>query len=608
MEQRSHQQRRRLLLAMSLVLVASPEAVSNAVKPPDGEAVNVTRGGEAIAVGGGKDLFSVEDESGWRVPTSSFPRLIRSTAYTSPQTDASPPPPPSLPPRLLRRCCPPGEVFFYGRDECQPLVNTTLPVEDISIDYVNDTFGWTGWDEFPECPPGEELRYETAFLVDTEDGEIEHFSFFIAKSVVPLCVVEDVGVTVEYLVGYCFKDVDAQVLQECDNRTCVRKCCKEGEGLHIESRDCLRSNHSTKFHEIGENTHSVFGQPQCTSFVFAPHRTIKDKFTLGEDGRLHIHSYDEALGVDEYCIDQGFHEDERDVLYPVAVACQRPGSSSCSSRGVIVVLMPLSCVFLSLTIAVYFFLPDLLRLLHGKCLMAFSFSLLVTYVVLTINHAAPLSDLTGCVVIALVGYFSWLSSFLWLNVLCFDVWNTIGSMRPMRLEPRQAIRQFIRYSIFAWGVPVVATAVATAVQFTQSSETWGHPGIGHKCWFADGLPSWLYFDGLVLVSSIANVVFLTVVICKLWKTWTEQKNKSKTMQKERLLLYAKLVGTMGPIWMFEVISKYVDGCWLAVDVINSAQGIIIFLIFVCRKQIFTQVSSASSRSVPPGRTWGQTPR
>lgn len=56
------------------------------------------------------------------------------------------------------------------------------------------------------------------------------------------------------------------------------------------------------------------------------------------------------------------------------------------------------------------------------------------------------------------------------------------------------------------------------------------------------------------------------------------------------MLYLKLFIVMGVNWLAEVISWATDnddinGIWYVTDIGNSAQGVFIFLIFICKKRV-----------------------
>lgn len=86
--------------------------------------------------------------------------------------------------------------------------------------------------------------------------------------------------------------------------------------------------------------------------------------------------------------------------------------------------MLISVPFMIATIFVYR-IVDKLRNLHGKCfiayLIAMKFAFLTTAFIKLSNNTGSI----GCHTTAWIMYFSYFSAFLWLNVICFDLWSNI---------------------------------------------------------------------------------------------------------------------------------------------------------------------------------------
>lgn len=86
--------------------------------------------------------------------------------------------------------------------------------------------------------------------------------------------------------------------------------------------------------------------------------------------------------------------------------------------------MLISIPFLIITLLVYGCIKEL-RNLHGKCLMSYVWSLTILYLSLFIIRTEAAVKVEW--VCQSVGYFAFvavLMSFLWLNVMCFDIWAT----------------------------------------------------------------------------------------------------------------------------------------------------------------------------------------
>lgn len=85
--------------------------------------------------------------------------------------------------------------------------------------------------------------------------------------------------------------------------------------------------------------------------------------------------------------------------------------------------MLLSVVFIIVTLIVYAFVPKVRRL-NEKCLMCYMLTLGIAFSVLAATQLSELEP-TVSVMCTFSGYFlnfSFLSIFLWLNVINFDLW------------------------------------------------------------------------------------------------------------------------------------------------------------------------------------------
>lgn len=89
-------------------------------------------------------------------------------------------------------------------------------------------------------------------------------------------------------------------------------------------------------------------------------------------------------------------------------------------------VMLLSVPFLLVTFCVYAYVKEL-RNHHGKCLMSYVISLIILYLSFGISNLTH-NDLYEikwlCRATGYVSYISILFCFLWLNVMCYDIWLT----------------------------------------------------------------------------------------------------------------------------------------------------------------------------------------
>ncbi|XP_023288844.1 probable G-protein coupled receptor Mth-like 3 isoform X5 [Orussus abietinus] len=154
--------------------------------------------------------------------------------------------------------------------------------------------------------------------------------------------------------------------------------------------------------------------------------------------------------------------------------------------------MIISVPFLVATFVIYAILPEL-RNLHGLTLRGYVGSLAVAYANLTVVQISSgnMPDST-CIALAFIIHFSFLASFFWLNVMCFDIWWTFGGFRSLQGSAKQREKKkFIMYSIYAWGCATLLTAVCMVMDLVPGiPKHYIRPefGVG-SCWYYRGVKS-----------------------------------------------------------------------------------------------------------------------
>ncbi|XP_011171921.2 G-protein coupled receptor Mth2 [Solenopsis invicta] len=263
-----------------------------------------------------------------------------------------------------------------------------------------------------------------------------------------------------------------------------------------------------------------------------------------------------------------------------------------------------SLPFLLLTFVVYSILPELQNI-HGYTIRAYAGSLFITYTIMYCGQQVSelQVDEKTCIILAYILNFSFLSSFFWLNVICFDIWWTFRKLRPCRTNIKQRKKKFVRYSIYAWGVPLIFIVIYFIMDHVDKiPENWIWPEIcGKKFWFnnVEAKPKYFYvFIVAIVISNSYLFIHTTVSIMyqnmqiahQLKMSDSEYYNRNKLRFKTFLRLFM-MMGYGGIIWVIKIIAWINDYnllplfIWYPIDMINSLQGFIIFIIFVCNKKI-----------------------
>ncbi|CAH2095973.1 unnamed protein product [Euphydryas editha] len=195
-------------------------------------------------------------------------------------------------------------------------------------------------------------------------------------------------------------------------------------------------------------------------------------------------------------------------------------------------------------------------------------------------------------------YFSLLAAFFWLNVMCFDIWWTFSGKRGMIVENMSMKAKFIAYSVYAFGFAIALTILMVSLEFSGLPPHPLLPLLRHQGCFLTGKSRLLYLYGPIVILWFANMVFFVLTAVKIaqikkqvavLKRKDSARNNKQQKEQQRLLLYIKLFIVMGINWLLEVISALypkADYIWRFVDSYNVLVGLIIFIIFVCKRKIF----------------------
>ncbi|XP_024889439.1 G-protein coupled receptor Mth2-like isoform X2 [Temnothorax curvispinosus] len=224
----------------------------------------------------------------------------------------------------------------------------------------------------------------------------------------------------------------------CENSICIPLCCPLGVRMIMEQ--CVTenvghysfpgvyeqaTNESLERGPIGE-VDQIFQLtvhdpcPKVGRYVLDPDEEPNDAFMFLLNGSLYRPRIKE-VDIDLYCLIV-FQRDK----YEIAVCFDPSDSSEPVPDGYHVGLI-ISLPFLLTTFVVYSILPELQNM-HGYTLRGYVGSLFVAYMSLAVIQQIPQTSLSdaACIILAFIIHFSFLASFFWLNVMCFDIWWTFG--------------------------------------------------------------------------------------------------------------------------------------------------------------------------------------
>nr|XP_027218954.1 G-protein coupled receptor Mth2-like [Penaeus vannamei] len=499
-----------------------------------------------------------------------------------------------------RRCCEDDQVLC---DDASSGTTAAFspPVHYANLSQASQEFAWSY--QPLRCPKGfRETPYDLDgkqnLLILSEDGVALQWLELVSKETEEYCVTHTPHGG--YRAVTCRPDAD----QICNDRTCIQKCCGVGEVMSLFRRCVKRQDRgfSPEFRslrgdpvETPKNLQVIAKVPHCESIImFNPQKEPRDRYLILPDSRLYHPENDQYYSIDSYCI-----EELIEWSVPMALVCNEVRDMTkiyLQSASVAV-----SCVFLAVTILCHVVVPKL-RDTQGLCLLCHMVSLFVADAALFVSYVYTYKDPgLACVINGMIIQMSFLATFFWLNVMCFDIWRVIRA--TVHLVPLTGIlsndsKKFKAYSVYAWGGPFVVTSVSALLFFLPERYVAAgvvRPDFGVNTCFLDGdLEYLVHFYGLVGALFLVNLLLLGHTIYMLFRAGAAFNCCSKTespraFNRSHLDAYWQrfsLFTLMAVCWVTEVLSWKIPpaGMWIVTDLLNSLQGLVVFLIFLSSKK------------------------
>ncbi|CAB3386562.1 Hypothetical predicted protein [Cloeon dipterum] len=417
---------------------------------------------------------------------------------------------------------------------------------------------------------------------------------------------------VPYAKGEFFKDGDDFYAFPCNTNACIRQCSAElaskANLTLLRSDMWINVSHEGRTNAVRLHDHfHVLKEVECNdAYILDPEENDQDEHIHLANGSLFLvmEGGDSSiiLGRHEYCVLVDAHGNVKSLM------CAESGNYDGFPEKEIQyyiypVFMIFSIICLLLTLLAFVFTPEM-RNLHGKSIACQSFALMMAYIGLTVTYYSGTdSHLIVCKLFAYMAFGFLLSSFYWLNTMCFDIFWTFSDFKKMTGSLSQTSRKKFRmYAIHSILNPLIILTVTIILDAALDEKSSMWPGIGEvKCWFRNLRTEFMFFHIHLLIMLLANTVFFILTLVKI----TNMKREAQVLKRgdsmthgagassaledrQRLVLYVKLFILMGGTWVMELISWAVNSkpkwFWIPFDVINCSRGIIIFIFCVVTNQ------------------------
>ncbi|XP_067682681.1 uncharacterized protein [Haliotis asinina] len=256
-----------------------------------------------------------------------------------------------------------------------------------------------------------------------------------------------------------------------------------------------------------------------------------------------------------------------------------------ASKTTTAVCLSLSLLFLLLTLSVYIPIKEL-HTIPGLNLILLSSSLFLAQV-LYLFGAGTVATPTICTVIGVLIHYFWLVSFAWMNICCLHMFRVFTKLFSSLHLADHKVCLMIKYSVFAYGVPLLIVTMTLTITYIQSGYTtvgYGGPAL---CFVA---------SGLVSLVSFGVPVCLTVVINGILFLWTmtslrfRNRESNQTLEKKQatdIIIFFKLSTLTGLSWLFGLTGYFLqrEGLMYVFTVLTAGKGVFIFLSFVVSRRV-----------------------
>ncbi len=233
-------------------------------------------------------------------------------------------------------------------------------------------------------------------------------------------------------------------------------------------------------------------------------------------------------------------------------------------------------------------------------LFAFSAWLVGSYLE---DHKIP------CKVLAILRHYAFLAAFAWMTNIAIDTWRLFRPHAQL-LNPDSTSTPLLQYHIIGWIGPFLLTGLVLILDYVEIPQSF-KPYFGQPlCWMLGKALLYYFFipTGLLLFTNL----ILFILTSRALRISFRQSGAVIQNDTNNFQVYVKLFILMGITWSLGFVVAFTDSDIIEYifAIVNSLQGVFIFIAFVCTKRTFKHFAkkyrSVSTSSSSKQRT-GSTP-
>ena len=246
------------------------------------------------------------------------------------------------------------------------------------------------------------------------------------------------------------------------------------------------------------------------------------------------------------------------------------------------------CNFLSIVGTILILLTYILfrelRSLPGKIQMNLAAATLVAALILLPSTFTDEYH-TLCTVLAVAVHYAYLSQFLWMSILSFEISRTLHHAHHFRmLESKKKQRiHLIAYLCIGWGIPLLIVTVSIALHFTTNFVGYGEDNF---C-FINGDLMIMIFILLIGVCILFNIVAAIYIGFLIFKAFVNQLKLGKTQNVPYIRIMIAVVSVTGILYLLGTIFALLNYEWsmYLFDILVTSQGFVMCIAIIATKKI-----------------------
>ncbi|XP_033640903.1 uncharacterized protein LOC117301123 [Asterias rubens] len=323
-------------------------------------------------------------------------------------------------------------------------------------------------------------------------------------------------------------------------------------------------------------------------------RFMKDEYIRLENGYIQVCSFNEKNGT----------QNKTSVVNFFAFSTLQQGLSLVGNI--------ISMVAAAVTFATYCLFKELRKRI-SVAIMGLVASLFMAQLLFLLSGSATINP-AACTAVAFLGHFFWLSAVLWTSVLAFDLHQTFAyRSRLQRVEG--GVRVIVLQLLFTVCVAMGIVLPCLVIHLCDCTDIPLWYGDENVCWIGNGYTNLIAFGLPIGVIVFVNIVLFSFTVRGIRLTKKQTKMALSTdlsdaqRTREELLIYAKISSLMGFTWIFGFAAAFSDlaALWYIFIILNSCQGLLIFLSFICNKKVWSLWRNLMRRGESRSGYGSQTP-